>query len=94
MKSVVACSNKVYIRLILYNLSYIFIVVVETKAIVKARKVGGSLCVTLPKELVEGKKIREGDLLEVSVSKTRIEGFGALRGIGSFTEEDEMRAHE
>jgi hypothetical protein len=68
--------------------------VVESKAIVKARKVGGSLCVTLPKEIVESKKIREGDLLEVNVKKTRIEGFGALRGIGPFTAEDELKPHE
>ncbi len=49
---------------------------------------------TLPKEIVESKKIREGDLLEVNVKKTRIEGFGALRGIGPFTPEDELKPHE
>ncbi|HID18732.1 TPA: AbrB/MazE/SpoVT family DNA-binding domain-containing protein [Candidatus Bathyarchaeota archaeon] len=44
-------------------------------ALVKTRKVGGSLVVTLPKELVEEKKIREGEVLEIIVRKVKKDGF-------------------
>jgi len=60
----------------------------------KARKVGGSLVVTLPKELVESRKIKEGEILEINVKKARKDGFGALKGLTPFTPEDELGAHE
>jgi len=50
--------------------------------------------VTLPKELVDEKRIREGEILEVIVKKVKKDGFGAIRGMSSFTAEDELRAHE
>ena len=49
-------------------------------ALVKTRKVGGSLVVTLPKELVEEKKIREGEVLEIIVRKVKKDGFEVFRG--------------
>ena len=64
------------------------------KALTKARKVGGSLVVTLPKELVEGQKIKEGEIVEVTVRKFRKEGFGALKGVKPFTGEDELTTHD
>lgn len=63
-------------------------------AVVKTRKVGGSLVVTLPKELVESKRIKEGEILEITVKKVRKDGFGVLRGMGRFTAEDELKAHD
>lgn len=63
-------------------------------SLVKARRVGGSLVVTLPKELVEEKRIREGEILEIRVKRVRKDGFGVLRGMASFTVEDELKAHE
>jgi len=62
--------------------------------LVRTRKVGGSLMVILPKELVDEKRIREGEILEVIVKKVKKDGFGVLRGMSSFTAEDELRAHE
>jgi hypothetical protein len=56
--------------------------------------VGGSLVVTLPKELVETQKIRENEYIEITVKKCKIDGFGILKGIGPFTVEDELTAHE
>ena len=35
------------------------------RTLVKARKVGGSIMVTIPKEVVEQEEIREGELVEV-----------------------------
>ncbi|MGF3573614.1 MAG: AbrB/MazE/SpoVT family DNA-binding domain-containing protein [Candidatus Bathyarchaeia archaeon] len=61
---------------------------------VKTRKVGGSMVVTLPKKLVESKKIREGELLEITVKKVKIDGFGALKGMKPFTKEDELKTHD
>jgi len=63
-------------------------------ALVKTRKVGGSLVVTLPKELVESEKIKEGEILEVTVKKVRKDGFGVFRDMRSFTVSDELAAHE
>lgn len=63
-------------------------------SLAKTRKVGGSLVVTLPKELVENKKIKEGEIVEITVKKVRRDGFGVLKGLTPFTAKDELRAHE
>jgi hypothetical protein len=60
----------------------------------KTRKVGGSIVVTLPKKLVETQKIKENEYVEITVKKCKIDGFGILKGIGPFTVEDELTAHE
>ncbi len=77
----------------LYNTSYILYHVSNT-SLVKTRRIGGSLVVTLPKQLTESKGIKEGEIIEITVNKLRVDGFGALRGIGPFTAEDELKAHE
>jgi bifunctional DNA-binding transcriptional regulator/antitoxin component of YhaV-PrlF toxin-antitoxin module len=81
-------------RNVLYNSQYIKYNMGDTTTLVKTRKVGGSLIVTLPKEIVESKKIREGEIVEITVKKIRVDGFGALRGISPFTVEDELKIHE
>ncbi len=63
-------------------------------SLVKVRKVGGSLVVTIPKELVESEGIREGEVIMVDVKKVKKSWFGAARGVGSFTAEDELKAHD
>lgn len=60
----------------------------------KTRKVGGSIVVTLPKELVETQKIKENEYVEITVKKCRKDGFGAFKGMASFTAEDELKAFE
>ena len=65
-----------------------------TQCLAKTRKVGGSLVVTLPKELVESEKIKEGEIIEIKVKKLRKKGFGILKGVGPFTAEDELKTHE
>ena len=52
------------------------------------------MVVTLPKELVESTKIKEGEIIEISVKKLRKDGFGILKGVGSFTVEDELTTHD
>jgi len=57
----------------------------------KTRKVGGSIVVTLPKELVETQKIKENQYVEITVKKCRKNGFGILKGMKPFTVEDELK---
>ena len=66
----------------------------ETECLAKTRKVGGSLVVTLPKELVETEKIKEGEIVKIRVKKLRKEGFGILKGMAPFTVEDELKTLE
>ena len=63
-------------------------------SLARTRKVGGSLVVTLPKELVESKRIKEGEIVEVTVNKVRKDGFGVFKGLTPFTVKDELTAHE
>lgn len=70
------------------------IIVTETECLAKTRKVGGSLVVTLPKELVETEKIKEGEVIKISVKKLRKDGFGLLKGMAPFTVDDELKTLE
>jgi antitoxin component of MazEF toxin-antitoxin module len=57
----------------------------------KTRKVGGSIVVTLPKELVETQNIKENQCVEITVKKCRKNGFGIFKGMSSFKTEEEMK---
>lgn len=61
------------------------------KALTKTRSVGGSLMVTIPKEIVKEESLKEGELVELEIEKVKKDFFGALRGIGSFTKDDELK---
>jgi len=60
----------------------------------KTRKVGGSIVVTLPNELVKTQNIRENEYVEITVRKCRKDGFGILKGMAPFTVEDELKTLE
>ena len=64
------------------------------ESIVRTRKVGGSLTVTLPKEIVKEEALQEGELVTINVKKAKKCYFGAAKGIGPFTKEDELNTHE
>ena len=64
------------------------------KAVTRTKKVGGSIMVTIPKEIVKEGNIREGELVQIEVEKVRKSYFGALKGIGKFTKEDELDTHD
>lgn len=64
------------------------------RTLVKARKIGGSLMVTIPKGVVEQEDVREGDLVEIEVRKATKSFFGATPGIGSMSRGDELDVHE
>jgi antitoxin component of MazEF toxin-antitoxin module len=65
-----------------------------TKALVRSRRVGGSIVVSIPKEVTEQEGIREGELIEIDVRKARRDWFGSLKGVGGFTKEDELDTHD
>lgn len=56
----------------------------ETTALAKTRKIGGSLVVTLPIEIIKDQNIEEGEVVEIKVKKRRKDYFGALKGIGPY----------
>ncbi len=60
----------------------------------KTVSVGGSLMVTIPKQLVELLNIHPNEPVEIAVKKVKKSGFGLYRGIGSFTKEDELHIHD
>lgn len=64
-----------------------------TGCLTKTRKVGGSLVVTLPKELVENQKIKADEIVEITVKKCKKAGFGSLKNMKPFTAEDELQAN-
>ena len=63
-------------------------------AITRIRALGGSLAVTIPIELVRKKGLKEDEFVEIEIKKHRKDYFGALKGIGKFTEKDRMEDRE
>ena len=64
------------------------------KALVKTRKIGGSIVARIPKELVEQEGIREGELVELEVRKARRDWFGAFPKLRHFSKEEELDTHD
>ena len=61
------------------------------KSLTRTRSVGGSLIVTIPREIVKEEMLEEDELIEIEVKKHKKDFFGVLKGIGKFTEKDRMR---
>jgi len=57
------------------------------KAITTAKKIGGSIMVTIPKEIVKEENIQEGELISIEVGKVRKSFFGALKGMAPYKKE-------
>jgi len=62
-----------------------------TQTLATTRKVGGSLVVTIPIEIVKLEQLRGNEIVEIQVKKKKLDGFGILKGIGKFTREDRMK---
>ena len=63
------------------------------ETISKVKAIGGSLMVRIPKDLVVLESIREGELVKIKIKKIKKSGFGLLKGMRSFKEEDEFDTH-
>ncbi len=57
------------------------------QTLVKTKKIGGSIMVRIPKEVIELESIRENELVKITVEKIRKSGFGIAKGIGQFKHE-------
>ena len=64
------------------------------EATVRARSLGGSLAITIPKEVVKAESIVEGELIIVDVRKQKRDWFGSFAGLKPFTKEDELKSHD
>ena len=58
------------------------------KTLTRTRAIGGSLVVTIPKEIVKEESLTENELVEIDVEKIKKSGFGMFRGIGRFIEKE------
>ncbi|MBI2136366.1 AbrB/MazE/SpoVT family DNA-binding domain-containing protein [Candidatus Woesearchaeota archaeon] len=58
-----------------------------------ARKVGGSLMVRIPKDIVEIEQIDEGETLQVEIRKLKKDCFGILSGLKPFTKTEKLDIH-
>ena len=59
----------------------------------RVRKVGRSLVVTIPREVAEEEDVKPGQLVNIEVRRKE-NHFGAARGVGPFTSNDEMKTHD
>ena len=59
-------------------------------AMVKTRKLGGSLFVRIPKEVADKEGIKEGTLVKLEVKKARKSWFGAFPELKPMTREEEF----
>jgi hypothetical protein len=62
----------------------------------KTISVGGSIMVTIPKQLVELLNLHPNEAVEIEVKRIPKSGFGMFKGtkLGRFTKEDELHLHE
>lgn len=59
------------------------------EGITKLRRVGGSIVATVPKKLIELEGLMQGQTVKIKVERIKKSFFGAAKGIGPFTKEDE-----
>ena len=57
------------------------------------KKVGGSLMVRIPKEIVEQEGIHEGEALILDISKAKKDWFGCFKNISSMKKSDKLNLH-
>lgn len=61
------------------------------ETIARTRKIGGSLVVTIPKEITETEGLLPNQFVKINVNKIKASGFGISKGLASFTKEDKFR---
>ncbi len=60
----------------------------------RARKVGGSLMVVIPKDVADSEGIRDGSSVKLRIVKKRVSSFGAFHGIGPWEGHEGDWGHE
>lgn len=61
-----------------------------TETIQYARRVGGSLMVTIPKEIADIENIHSGEMVKVEIKKVPLDLFGAYPNLTAFKKEDKI----
>lgn len=61
------------------------------EVLTKLRKVGGSVMARIPKEVLEQESLQPGEIIKLEVKKLKKSAFGTLKGMRSFTKDDEFR---
>ena len=61
------------------------------EVLTKLRKVGGSVMARIPKEVLEQESLHTGETIRLEVKKMKKSAFGSLKGMRSFTKEDEFK---
>ena len=64
------------------------------ESLTRTRKIGGSLVVTIPKEIVKEEGLREGEVVKIDVERPKRSGFGMFPQLGRFSEKDRLDTHE
>jgi len=65
------------------------------KALTRTRSVGGSLVVTIPKEIVKEESLHEDEIVKLEVKKVKKDYFGITKGFGPYDKKkDRMMGHE
>lgn len=72
-----------------YNIEYN---ITMATTIQQAKRVGGSLMVRIPADIVSKEGIREGEDVEIEVRKVKKSYFGAFPKVGPFRKEDRARS--
>ena len=60
------------------------------ETVTKTRKIGGSLVVTIPKEIVEQEGLKENQIVKIDVKKLKKSGFGLFKGVAPFSKENKF----
>lgn len=61
------------------------------EAIARTRRIGGSLVVTIPKEIVEEEGLREDQTVRIEIRRLPKSGFGLFKGVGPFSKESKLK---
>ena len=78
-----------------YNLSYIKdnVSYMSTEVVAVVRKVGGSLMITIPKDVADSEGMKEGSTVSARLSRKRRSSFGAFPSLGPWEHPPEL-SHE
>ena len=58
------------------------------------KKIGGSLMIRIPKDIVQLECLHAGERVEVDIRKLKKDWFGVLKGIGSLKKEEKLDLHD
>jgi len=58
------------------------------------KKIGGSLMIRIPKDLVEIENIVSGELVQIEIQKVRKDWFGVFKGLTPLKKEEKLDIHD